>query len=139
MAFIQIEDGESTAEVVLFPKTFAQVESWLSDYHVFLIKGAIDITDPKQLKIKAFQMAPIDIALQEWPQIQHAILELPAAFDQELMASFKENLVKGSIPTSLLFSEQGKKLRLKMKQKIALDGDTLSSMAQLGITAKIVL
>ncbi len=139
MAFIQIEDGESTAEVILFPKTFAQVENWLSEYHVFLIKGAIDITDPKQLKIKAFQMAPIDLALQEWPQIQHAILELPVTLDQKLLAAFKESLIKGTTPSSLLFSEQGKKLRLAMKQKIALDGDTLTELSKLGIKARIAL
>ncbi len=47
MAFIQIEDGQTTAEVVLFPKTFATVENWLAHYHVFLVSGAIDVTDQK--------------------------------------------------------------------------------------------
>ena len=139
MFFIQIEDGESAAEVILFPKTFARVEQWLTEYHVFLVKGAVDITDPTKLKLKAFQMAPVERALQEWPQIQQAIFELPAHFDEAVLTHFKEKLVNGTIPASCLFHEQGKKLRLSLTQKIALDGDILAAYAKLGISTRIML
>ena len=139
MAFIQIEDGDSAAEVILFPKTFAQVEQWLSEYHVFLIKGAVDITDPNKLKLKAFQMAPIELALQEWPQIQHALFELPTHIDESLLTQITQKLVNGTIPTSCLFHDQGKKLRLILKQKIALDGDILSELGELGVKSRIIL
>ena len=139
MAFIQIEDGDSAAEIVLFPKTFAQVEQWLSEYHVFLIKGAVDITDPNKLKLKAFQMAPIELALQEWPQIQQALFEMPTHIDEALLKQITQKLVNGAIPASCLFHDQGKKLRLLLKQKVALDGDILTELAQLGVKSQIIL
>ena len=139
MSFLQIEDGDSTAEVILFPKTFAQVEQWLSNHHVFLIKGAIDSTDPSKLKIKAFQMAPIELALQEWPNIQHAIFELPTDINESLVKAVQEKLVPGSIPASCIFHENGKQLRLSLAQKIALDDDILTELGALGIKSRIVL
>ncbi len=139
MSFIQIEDGDNTAEVILFPKTFAQVEQWLSEHHVFLIRGAVDITDSSKLKIKAVQMAPIELALQEWPKIQHAILTLPSTIDEALLSTVKEHLPPGSIPTSCLFEENGKKLRLSLAKSVALESDTLTALGKMGVNCRVVL
>ena len=139
MAFIQIEDEETSAEVILFPKTFALVEQWLDTHHVFLIKGAVDITNPRQLKIKANQCVPIELALQEWQSIQHALFELPMDIDEQLLTSFQEKLSKGSIPASCVFHDQGKKLRLAMRQKVALDAEIIATLAQLNIHVSLAL
>jgi len=139
MAFIQLEDEESTAEVILFPKTFAQVEQWLDDHHVFLVKGAVDSTNPKQLKIKANQCVPIELALQEWQPIQHALFELPMEIDEQLLASFQQKLSSGSIPASCIFHDQGKKLRLAMRQKVALDAEMIAAIERLHIQVFLAL
>ncbi len=139
MAFIQLEDGENSAEVVLFPKTFATVEQWLTDYHVFLISGAIDITDPKILKIKANKMIPMELVLQEWQPIAYATLEMPHQINEQFMAAIAKTLIDGSIVTALIFHDQGKKLRLKLKQKIALDENIMQSLEKMGIRLQIGL
>ena len=56
MAFVQLEDMHTAAEIILFPKTFAQVEQWLDDYHVFFIKGPLDLTAPEKCKIIANEL-----------------------------------------------------------------------------------
>jgi DNA polymerase-3 subunit alpha len=139
MAFIQLEDGENSAEVVLFPKTFSAVEQWLNDYRVFLISGAIDITDPKILKIKANKMIPVELVLQEWQPIAYAILELPQQINDQLIATVAKTFIDGSIVTALVFHDQGKKLRLKLKQKIALDENIMVSLEKMGIHLQIGL
>lgn len=139
MAFIQIEDGDNSAEVILFPKTFAQVEQWLTDHHVFLIRGAVDITDSSKLKIKAFQMAPIELALQEWPKIQHAIFSFPTPIDEATLSTMQEKLASGTIPASCVFEENGKKLRLSLSKSVALDNDILTELNALGVISRVVL
>ena len=139
MAFIQLEDEEATAEVILFPKTFAQVEQWLDTHHVFLVKGAVDNTNPRQLKIKANQCVPLELILQEWQPIQHALFELPMDIDEQLLKSFQEKLSTGSIPASCLFHDQGKKLRLSMRQKVALDAESIKAIEELNIKVQLAL
>ena len=140
MAFIQLEDGTSTAQVILFPKTFAATEQWLADYHVFLVKGAVDITDPKKLKIKASQAVPIDLILQEWKPIHHATFQLPQQIDEAMLKQLQTILAtSGPIPSSCIFHDQGKKLRLAMKRKVALDKEILDKIEHLKIKTLISL
>lgn len=139
MAFVQIEDGESAAEVILFPRTFSQVEQWLDQYHVFLISGAIDTSDERTLKIKANKFVPMELVLQEWQPIQHAILTLPPTITEATIQELKSALPDGTIPLSLILEEAGKKLRIAAKQKIALDPEALKGIHQLGIQARICL
>jgi DNA polymerase III, alpha subunit len=139
MAFLQIEDLEHSAEIILFPKTFTQSSQWLDTHHVYLIKGAVDITSTRQLKIKADHCIPIELVLQEWQPIEHAIFTLPDTIDNQLLTNLKQSFVNGSLATSLVFQENSKKLRLALKQKITLDSNLLDSIERLGISAKIDL
>ena len=60
MAFILIEDYVSKAEIVVFPKLFAQVEEWLSTHTVFIVKGIVD-SSTQATKLKAQALIPIDL------------------------------------------------------------------------------
>lgn len=139
MAFMQLEDGEHSVEVVLFPKTFATVEQWLNDYHVFLVSGAVDISDAKINKIKANKMIPMELVLQEWQPIAYATLELPPHITETFIATLAKTLLHGSITTTLIFHEHGKKLRLKLQQKIALDEQNVLALEKMGIRTHIAL
>ncbi len=139
MAFIQVEDGEQSAEIVLFPKTFATVEQWLGDYHVFLIEGAVDITDPKILKIKANKMVPMELVLQEWQPLHYVTLELPSAVNEQLMTTITKTLIEGPLTTALIFQDQGKKLRLTLKQKIGIDENIMLSLEKINIRPRVAL
>jgi len=128
MAFIELEDMSSTAEVVIFPKTYATVEKWLDTYHVFIVKGNLDITGDKQCKIKAQKLVPIELVLQEWSQISQVTLTLPAEIVEQKLNMLKSQLIDGSIPLHLVFQENGKTLRITTKEKIALDTQTVQSL-----------
>ena len=137
MAFVQLEDMDSVCEVILFPKTFAHVEQWLDDYHVFLVKGALDLTSPHICKIKANQFVPLELLLQEAQCIERIQCILPQQFDEEQINKLKELLIGGAFPLELLFHENGKRIRLKSKQKIALDQETISSIEALNVQVTV--
>lgn len=139
MAFLQLEDGEHSVEVVLFPKTFATVEPWLADYHVFLISGAVDITDPKLLKIKAHKMIPMELVLQEWQPIQYALLELPSTITAPYVESIANTLINGTTPAAIIFHDHGKKLRLSLQKTIGLDESIMLALEKMGIRMHIKL
>jgi DNA polymerase III subunit alpha len=121
MAFVQLEDASGKCEVIIFPKVFKKIEPWLTDYHVFIIKGALDLTSQQQCKIKANEMVPADLFFQEWPVIINSSFILPDSFDETLLANIKKNIVKGTIPLHFIFNENNKTLKLKSKESIALD------------------
>ncbi len=139
MAFLQVEDLEHSAEIVLFPKTFNQTSQWLDNHHVYLIKGAVDITSTRQLKIKADNCIPIELVLQEWQPIQHALFTLPDDVNEEMLNTLKQTFINGPLAASLVFKENNKDLRLSLKQKIALDNDLIGAIEKLGISARIDL
>ena len=128
MAFIELEDMSGTAEVVVFPKTYAKVESWLDNYHVFVVKGALDLTETKQCKIKANDLVPIELVLQEWQHIDHVSFTLPPHIDQQQLDLLKQQLTQGSIPLHLIFQENNKILRITTQKKIALDMQTAQEL-----------
>lgn len=128
MAFVQLEDTESHAEIIVFPKVFAKVEVWLEQYHVFIIKGFLDITSTHQCKIKANVMVPVELFYQEWSDIAHAAFHLPATVEPKLITALKEDLAKGNTPLHIIFHENGKKLRLKTGKKIKLDPQQLHDL-----------
>lgn len=139
MAFVQLEDMSGSAEVILFPKTFAKVEGWLDNYHVFVVKGALDLTATNQCKIKANDFVPVELVLQEWSRIEKASLELPPNIEESMLEKLKEHLVAGKIPLEFIFRENGKQLRLRTKKRIALDADLVALFQQLAIQVSCIL
>lgn len=138
MAFVQLEDSASTvAEIIIFPKAFKKVEQWLDTYQVFVVKGFLDITSQQKCKIKANEMVPLELILQEWPAIQKISLTLPHTFDEPLVQELKTALPSGTIPLEILFDEQGKKLLLSTKTQIALDTAIIATLEKQNISVKI--
>lgn len=139
MAFLQLEDVENTAEIILFPKTFAACERWLSNHQVFMVKGAVDITSTNKLKIKANSCVPVELVLQEWLAIAHVMFHLPSTLQESTVIALKDTFVPGKITASCVFQENGKELRLAIKQKIALDNDMATAIEKLDIKIQISL
>ena len=138
MAFVQIEDYTSTAEIVVFPTLFKKIEPWLSDYEVFVIKGAVDQTSSNTCKILANEMVPIELFLTEWKSIQGAVISLPIETSAETFNSLKTLLPSGKIGLALEFFENGKKLHLKTTKKISLDTMLIEKLECLPITVKLI-
>jgi DNA polymerase-3 subunit alpha len=133
MAFVQLEDMQGTAEIILFPKTFAQVEHWLSDYHVFFVKGGLDLTSPHICKIKANHFIPLELFLQESSCIERVLCNLPDNFDEQQIEKLSSLLVSGKLPFHIIFNENGKAIRLICKQSIALDLVTINAIQALNV------
>ncbi|MEX0940802.1 MAG: DNA polymerase III subunit alpha [Candidatus Babeliales bacterium] len=136
MAFAQLEDISAKCEAIIFPKVFKKVEAWLNNYQVFIIKGSLDLTAQKLCKIKVNELIPVELFFQEWPSIR-STLSLPVAFDAQLIEMIKKTMVNGTIPLEILFEDNGKKLRLKTKESIALDESMLSELEKHNIQIKL--
>ena len=121
MAFIQLEDLSGTAEIILFPKLFKRVATWLDSYHVFIVKGIVDNSSTKRAKIKANDLVPLELIFQEWAQIEAISLTLPEQIDEAILQKLKKQLIIGTIPLKLIFHENDTPLRFSTKEKIALD------------------
>jgi len=139
MAFLQIADQEHIAEVVLFPKIYQKVISWLDTHSIFIIKGVLDMQSAQTCKIKASHCIPLELFFDEWNGIEHIKLMLPTGISSQEIATLKSNLPKGSIPLSLIFQEDGKKIQLKTEHKVQIDFQTLQKLAQQQIDIRVIL
>ncbi len=139
MAFITLEDTVSTAEIILFPKTYAVTEKWLNEHHVFIVKGNLDITSTQKCKIKAQSMIPLDLLFEEWPHIETIILELPPEFNETMLHNLNQKLVAGKTALNFIFYENGKKLYLKSQKKINLSSNFIKEINEQNIQIHITL
>jgi DNA polymerase-3 subunit alpha len=139
MAFVQLEDAHSSAEIILFPKLFKKVSPWLDVYQLFVVKGSVDLTAAPKCKIKANEFVPLDLIWQEWPTFQKMILKLPHTFDEQFLQELQALLPGGAIPLEFRFHEQGTALRLMSRTRVAIDTERLESLEKRQITGTIVL
>ncbi|TET06102.1 DNA polymerase III subunit alpha [Candidatus Dependentiae bacterium] len=139
MSFIQLEDMNTTAEIIIFPKLFKKVEEWLDEYNIFILKGAVDLTATQVPKIKANEFVPIELFFQEWSPIQKISLTLPDNLDETMIQELKQLFKKGSIQLELVFSENGKQLKLNTKEKIAVTQEVIDAIEHKNIKAKIIV
>jgi len=140
MAFVQLEDSASNAaEIILFPKTFAKVASWLDSYQVFIIKGGLDITSTQKCKIKANDFVPIELFFDAWPAIEKVSLHLPTIIEEPDLQEIKTSLTKGAVPLELIFHENGKKLQLISSSPIALNAAVIQTLEKQNISVTIQL
>ncbi len=135
MSFALFEDYVSKAEVVIFPKLFAQVEELLSSYNVFIIKGALD-TSSEITKVKAQALIPIDLLFEQQLGTK-LVLHLPEAVSEATLTAVKQAAKPGSIPLELQFTEKKKRFCLKAKDKIALYEEVLKGLKEHNIQAHL--
>lgn len=135
MAFAQFEDLSGSSEVILFPRVFAKVEPLLSQFSEFIVVGALDIANTQQCKIKANTLLPLEHILHEG--INHATLNLPAAFGDDKLSKLKETLKAGKISYSLGFDENNKQILLTPKDKCAIDDTLLKTLRDWGIRVSL--
>ncbi|AXK60325.1 DNA polymerase III subunit alpha [Candidatus Chromulinivorax destructor] len=138
MAFLQVDDLQSSAEIIVFPRLFAKIEPFLNDHSIFIIKGALDTMSTATCKILANEVCPIDLFFEKWPNVENVTLILPADFDIATVKSIKEKLTQGKTPIQIIFKEHDKVMILKSSKKFALSLDLLNEFAiDHGIKVKI--
>jgi DNA polymerase-3 subunit alpha len=139
MSFLPFEDMSGSAEVIAFPKTFARTEKWLGSYHVFIIKGIVDVVEGAGCKIKANDIIPVELVLSEWPNIEQIILTLTDNMTEQTILSIKECLSKGTAPLSFIFHENEKKLRLSAKERVLINAESAQSLEDKGVVIQCKL
>jgi len=137
MAFAQFEDASGDCEVVIFPTTYKKVESWLSLYNVFVVKGTMDITSQNKCKIKATNMIPIELFFEQNDMIQGVTLELPTNADESFFENLKTELKKGRTPLSFLFNENSYNLLAETGQRIDCSPLAIQNLEKFDIKIKI--
>lgn len=139
MAFVMLEDMAGSAEIILFPGTFKKVEHHLAAHHMFVVKGNLDSTSPNKCKIKANECVPLELFFDQWPSIQKISCHLPGHIVPELMTELKQMLMPGKTSLEFIFVENGKKLRLTAKDRVAVNQDMLERLDSQKIMVKCVL
>jgi DNA polymerase-3 subunit alpha len=138
MAFVQLEDYKSHAEIVVFPKVYKQVEQWLNEYDVFMVKGSIDMSSQNKCKILANEMVPLELFFQEWKTLSNVTLLLP---NQDIpdLKELQNLLPLGKAPLHITFQENGKKLLLKTIKKVSLDVPLIEQLEQHKIKVQLTI
>jgi len=139
MSFLHIEDMTGTSEIIVFPKVFSKVEKWFNSYHVFMVRGTVDMSSNASIcKIKAQDIVPLDVAFTEWQQIQKVNLILPDVFEENIPHMIQQTLPKGTIPLQIIFEENGKQLRLTTQKSVALDLALVQALEKEQITIRFL-
>jgi len=137
MAFAQMEDLSGHADIIIFPRVYQKVKEYLDRYNVFLIKGNIDITSERICKIKANQILPIELVLQDAHAVQEIMLKFPASIDEKTILDITEKLPQGSTPLVLTFTENNELLVINSRKKIGFSQEILEDIELSNV--KIVL
>jgi DNA polymerase-3 subunit alpha len=118
MAFMLLEDYVSKAEIVIFPKVYSRIQQWLKEHSMYVVKGVHDLPANNLYKIKANDLIPLDLIVSQGHSISAITLILPATLSPSLLEKLKEQLIAGTIPLTLIYTENNQRLSLKTKIKI---------------------
>ena len=137
MAFAQFEDLSGSAEVILFPKTYAEIESDLAHHNIFVIRGTIDVTGTVKCKIKANQLIPIEKLFDNPALIKQLQLTLSTGTTTEQLAALKTRLPQGNTQLIVNFAEDGANFALLSNLKVSCNANLLEHIEQQGNGIKI--
>ncbi len=137
MAFAQMEDRHSQAEVVLFPRLFKRVERWLDEHHVFVVKGALDAMSQHKCKIKANEFVPIELFFDEWKSLTGVRFTLPSEFGADLLETIGRSCPRGNLLVSITLQENGKKVRIASSRRVSISGETLTELEEQNVRVRM--
>lgn len=138
MAFLELEDFSGRCEIVVFPSVFKNVEKWLDEYSVFVVRGALDITSQNKCKIKANSIVPIELFFEEYKDIQAVGLKLPEKLTTSFIEKLKNNIPQGNVPLKFKFVENNQELILHSRHKIVCNFEVLSKLhAEVGAGVEV--
>jgi DNA polymerase-3 subunit alpha len=132
MSFILLEDKDSSAEIIVFPKIYTQIAEWLDTYQVFVVHGIVDTTSRELLKIKANTCVPLDLLTTHWPRIQSAVCTIPStSINNTMLTALKKDLHEGTVPFLIMIEENNSVVRIATKQRIAISIGMLQTLEAL--------
>lgn len=129
MAFLTLTDTHHKADIVVFPKLFAQVEQWLTIYTTFFVKGVIDANSGR-VSIKADMIYPLDLLIDnQWPPIQKIMLHFKNPVPSEQLTRIHTLLPAGNTPLWVHIAEHNTDpITIKTPKKIACSWELIAEL-----------
>ncbi len=137
MAFATLEDQSGEAEVIIFPKLLSKVEDYLSDGQTYVIVGQIDAASSDKLKIKAREVVLAEGFFDQNLDGRLMSLTLPEGFAHQNLNFLTDAKANKGAELTLLYSENGKELKIKASGKFALNFERANELCQAGFDLKI--
>jgi DNA polymerase-3 subunit alpha len=141
MAFVQLEDLEANAEIIIFPRLYKQAAEWMNSgqHTIFVVKGNLDLAHANQCKIKAQEFIPIDILFENIKQIFHAEFYLPETATVEHAEELNRALQPGKTKIDIFVQEQASTFKIQAKKKFTVDFKTINQLLQHQIKTKVFI
>ncbi|MFH1404651.1 MAG: DNA polymerase III subunit alpha [Patescibacteria group bacterium] len=165
MAFVGIEDGKASAELIVFPKIFAQWKDVLVEGKVFLVSGKISKREGEDVKILANSFMEVDEAnineveemlkQGQWivkPSVEEAdtaqedigravSIRLPQKPSHETVDEIRSilNQSPGVDRVYLLVSSGGKERRIETDYCVHITNDLINALKELVGSQSVIL
>ena len=128
MAIMSIEDLTGEAEVLVFPKTFANTEKFIRKDAIVCVKGKVNLREDRP-KIMANDIIPLEELQRKY--IQALIISLNTGIDDLALTKLKTVLEShpGTAPVYLHFKmSDGKQFEISVEEKLKVEpSDSLTS------------
>ncbi len=137
MAFAVLEDQSGEAEVIIFPKLLSKVEDVLSDGQTYVVIGQVDAASSDKLKIKARELILAESFFDQNLEGRILSLTLPEGFDCRDLNILKDGRSSRGAELNLIYSENGKSLKIKVSGKYGLSFEVAQELCNAGFDLKI--
>lgn len=139
MAFMLLEDYVSKAEIIIFPKVYSRIQQWLKAHTMYVVKGVHDIPANNLYKIKANDLIPLDLIVNQGHSVSAITLILPGNMAPAALEQLKEHFIAGTIPLTLIYTENNQRLCLKTKIKIIFTPQLMQFSREQAIEVQLAL
>lgn len=137
MAFLSLEDYTTHAEIIVFPKLYAQVKDWLEKYGAFTVMGTPEVNNSK-IKIKAQALYPLELIFEN--QICKSVtFKADILPNPELLKNLKEYCKPGNGILEFNYPEQSKLLSLTAREKISITKELIETAEKYNFKAILQL
>ena len=113
MAFVKVDDGTGTIDLVVFPRLFKSVRNMIVDYKPIIISGKIDSRDDGLSLLAESIYTPGE----EGPEGNEVFIKVSEKVTSSQLRDLKNLLLnnQGSKDITLIFTETGKNIKLPYK------------------------
>lgn len=131
MCFLQLEDYQSQAEIIIFPKLYQKVADLLESNHVLIVQGNLDLSSLQKCKIKATNLIPVEQFWEHKQLVKHMSLDIaPEKLELTNLKELRDLLKAGKTDLVLKFSENQKKLQLNSLHNVLVTEELLQTLEQ---------
>jgi DNA polymerase III alpha subunit len=138
MAFLSVEDKTGTAEVIVFPALFSNIQKLIEEKSIVIVIGTIDYDAAPACKIKAEMIQDPEKVYEELKQIKRINFNL--GYDNvEQKIKLLDSLQKGIVPVEITLYHENKQIKVISKRKVTFTKKQLDLLRQEEILISIQL